>query len=748
MPTLGSPIPVGVTNDEKNALKGTSGTPSDSNRFVTNGDSRVTLSTSTPSSIDPDDAGAVGTGTQPAREDHQHAVTCAAPSQGIGGSNAEGSAGTFARSDHDHLIRETDGPTNLSVGDIPDNYSVIRSGTSLVGVNPYNPDRTVVVAKTALGADATNIADAITKANALSPAPSASAPAAIVVHPGIYSTPPFTLPAYVNLVGVGGAEAVVLDASTATAALCTASGGQRVQGLTLQGADGVGGIGVSNGGAVAGVLVIEGCRIVECTLGINCDGANRVVDVRRTHVQNGTNGLYVNGSGAFAVISHLNLVDLTTGADIGTSGGTIKGTDLHCFDDAGFTLHVRVQAAASELELMNSTFRADKVDFHPSAVIQAAIGSDVPGDAAFKIFGEFHVGRETDPHESAFGGGDSHVRNMVCFTNTNGEAGTWNDITSTLSVADASSAPLFAGVGAANCFYVGAPYAFPGIKAAITTARSGGTVVLEYWNGAAWTVISHLSSDANAPYAQYAQRVFLRVNSEQIRFGNQPSWATKTLNGVSRYWVRYRITSALTTSPAADQIKIYPPGRTEINADGVVEYFGAAEPQRLMLWHRKMTEELDGFVPQDADVAVASGLTIKALRNRWQQGNKDGTVSFLTPLAGLDTSRPIIFEAGWFKEVAGSGNVELQLDVVTVNPGSVFNGALPYTQQLSQIVAVGAQAVGALIVTQFNILVPDLESTGSLVMSLYRDATGGNLDDTYEQNAVQVFSRVFGTFWR
>jgi hypothetical protein len=75
-----------------------------------------------------------GAATTAARADHKHDVTTAAPSQGIGGGNTEGGATTLARSDHDHTIRETGGPTNLTVGIIADGQTVQRSGTALVGI--------------------------------------------------------------------------------------------------------------------------------------------------------------------------------------------------------------------------------------------------------------------------------------------------------------------------------------------------------------------------------------------------------------------------------------------------------------------------------------------------------------------------------------------------------------------------------------------------------------------------------------
>lgn len=61
------------------------------------------------------------------------ALTTAAPAQGIGGGNSSGSAASFARSDHDHTIRETGGPTNLTVGAVADGQFLKRVGTAIVG---------------------------------------------------------------------------------------------------------------------------------------------------------------------------------------------------------------------------------------------------------------------------------------------------------------------------------------------------------------------------------------------------------------------------------------------------------------------------------------------------------------------------------------------------------------------------------------------------------------------------------------
>jgi hypothetical protein len=543
--------------------------------------------------------------------------------------------------------------------------------------------------------------------------------------------------------GAAGFDSVILDASTATSALCTAPGPNTIRDVTIQDADGVGGSGVNVSGT--GGVFLENVSILSCETGVRCVGTAYEVELKHTQVSDCTDGYLINGTGARGRVNDAVASLCTNGLHIGSTGGIVTGQNYRAVDDASFTRHTYVEAASAILAIVNSNFREDKAFYHASAEIAVAHASVVPGDEAYQLIAELHVGSETRPRESCFGGGDSHTRGVSYLTNTNLEVGTWNDITSQLKDEDATSANLFAGTAIGNAFYVGGDQEFPGLKALVTTARVGGSLILEFWNGSTWVEIEHLSADADTPYGQYAQRVFLRVNSEQIRFGNRTAWATKSLNGITKYWIRFRVATALTTSPAADRIKVHT-DRTEINADGVVEYFGAAEPARPLLWHRSLMEELVGFAQPDTDIPVATAFTVRGLDARWQNGNKDGSATFVQALPGLDTSRPLIYEVGFIPEGSGAGNIELELDVVTVNPGDVM-GALAYTHQLNSIIT-GPFTLDQLSVAQFAFSVPDLEQNGTLAINLYRDAGGGNLDDTFGSDAAHVFSRLFGVFWR
>jgi len=75
------------------------------------------------------------------------ALTTAAPTIGIGAANSVGAALSFARSDHDHTIRESGGQ-DLTLGAIADGETLQRFGNTIQGTGsvagPFSFNRTVV----------------------------------------------------------------------------------------------------------------------------------------------------------------------------------------------------------------------------------------------------------------------------------------------------------------------------------------------------------------------------------------------------------------------------------------------------------------------------------------------------------------------------------------------------------------------------------------------------------------------------
>jgi hypothetical protein len=93
----------------------------------------LTLTPSAPAGVTKA-AAVVGSATVAAKSDHKHDVSTAAPSLGVGAGNTEGSATSLARSDHNHKLRESGGPTDLTLGAINDGEFLKRVGTAITSV--------------------------------------------------------------------------------------------------------------------------------------------------------------------------------------------------------------------------------------------------------------------------------------------------------------------------------------------------------------------------------------------------------------------------------------------------------------------------------------------------------------------------------------------------------------------------------------------------------------------------------------
>jgi hypothetical protein len=330
-----------------------------------------------------------------------------------------------------------------------------------------------------------------------------------------------------------------------------------------------------------------------------------------------------------------------------------------------------------------------------------------------------------------FGEGDSHTREMVVFTNTNLAVGTWVDVTTEAASPSSSTFTVFPGVTAGNTIYFGGDFEFPGLKVDTTTAivlGGSGAIEWEYWNGSAWTDLPVMATKSTADYDQYSNGTFGRVASEQIRFGQTTGWATTSLNDESKYWVRCRITTAITTSPVMQQVKLHT-NRMEINADGFIEFFGAARPTRDLVAPFKLAEDLSGSSPGNEALTLASGITITPLDNRFNNSALDGNGFLIVIPEGLSTCHPLEFTVEWIPKDSGSGDVEITFDYAILLPTDALDGTKAVTQ-LAVVTSVDSDE--DVPQTSTFSFVPETACPGDKLIYAYRrDARGSNSNDTY-----------------
>jgi hypothetical protein len=670
----------------------------------------------------------------------------------------------------------------------------------------FPPVRTLTVGPG--GAFAT-IAAAIASAAAATPAPSVTAQVVIVVGPGVYTEAPFTIPTGVVLKSSGGAQgSVTIVASTATAALVTLSPSCAFRGFTVSGADGVGGIGVLAATAGLPALVHE-VIVTDCTTnyhitsGATVEGAFLSAS-RAAPGDAGTTGFLVDAGGIFEATSVQAIGSagapftdgiLVTGAASRTKIGTCRfdnNTDGIHADDGAIAefgtgtldgnvnaLHVGSTGTGGNLRtfdisITNSTAFDIVIDAsngswfnaggtHDESLMNMATGADVAvyalsetpvtGEQSLHVVAELHVGTERFPRESAFGEGDSHVRGLAAFTSVSLDAGAFVDVTSILESPTGSTTAAFPTGAVGNALFIGGDQTFTGIKLNTTTAVAlgAGALVLEVSDGVGgWIAIDVCVCDSVSPYLSHAQDIFGRVAFEQVRFEalSGVAWAAQSINGVSKFWLRIRvITAVLGTNPVIESVKLGT-NRTEINADGIVESFGTGEKISDLIMHQQLTYDLAGASsPGNAAIVVSANITLTPVDNSFVNNALDGISAIITIPEGLDTSRPVLLHIHWIPSVNTAGDVEWETNAVEVRHGDTLDGTLPEVAgSLVHAVAGGSQDV--VQESELSFSITELEPGDQLVFSLFRDAQAGNLDDTLAGNAEIVSLDLRGTFWR
>lgn len=83
------------------------------------------------------------------------------------------------------------------------------------------------------------------------------------------------------------------------------------------------------------------------------------------------------------------------------------------------------------------------------------------------------------------------------------------------------------------------------------TRGVAGVIVWEYWNGSAWTALLNVTDTTNGFTAV--------LGAYQLSFSIPDDWAETSVNSVSAYYIRARITTVYSTNPVIDQALIIKP---------------------------------------------------------------------------------------------------------------------------------------------------------------------------------------------
>lgn len=623
----------------------------------------------------------------------------------------------------------------------------------------------------------------------------ASAGDVIIVGAGTYTEPPMDITG-ISVVGVGGPAAAIVQATTATSPLFALGPNSLLQSLTVEGANGVGGSGVYFKVTADNAQAVQ-VIVNDCTVGVLSDASSKDTICRGVDFNSGAGDANIKvSSGAHLSVFGSNTQDtLTTSRTAHVDGGflhlftghfdgdnTVDGVyvenDGICYAQ-GCHFHGQVNAfhvaatggtiyalacdvldthawdilleggTSSTLFVGGTVIEREKVSQAAGTRITGSVSTRTSGDAGTQTYGEGSFGTPDQPAEIAAGEGDSNTRNMFVLSD-DGTGTSFVNNTVAASSASGSTFSLLQGVALNQVAYFGnTTRQFTGIKTnggGTAIGLGAGAIVWEFWDGAAWTTFRIFVTDAASPYAQKASDAFaITSTADQIRFDTvtiNSSWAITTVDGISGYWVRVRVTSAITAVPVLQRIKLGT-NRTEINSDGFVEFFGAAEPLRVLPHVNLATiVDLQGASPSNVNINYSANVVLTPVENSFNNGAYDGVgVEFRLPNM-VDTSRLALLRVGFVPSTNAAGTVEFTCTLVHIPAtGAILNGTLAEVVT-SVLVPVVLNTQDMVYTARIEVDLSLFANDDKVVFALTRDARGSNPNDTFAGN-VELFDIEF-----
>jgi len=501
--------------------------------------------------------------------------------------------------------------------------------------------------------------DSITDATALKPY-------SVHIQSGVYTEDAFSVPDYVVLIGYNieikpsnnGVDFITLGIESEIKG-CKIIPPTSAKAILMAGINGRIKDSSINGVCVCGIeITATGCVIRDC-------------DVIST-----TKGICIASGGV--ITSAIAMVGCTTGVEL-SGTGTLLGSGLACIS---CTIDLRTLDTSS-VELAGSKINISKVEIADWDNIKISANSDQEGDEALVNTQEFQNGIAEKGSETVLGEGDSYVRGMLCYTET--ELNVFTDRTAAAKSASGSTLQ-FDGVVADNCIYLASTLhdnsdylKFWGTKTSTNTAviRGSGEIVFEYWNGSIWSEFNAMESDSNGKYYPHAKNYFQDTGAHQIRFNAEMYSDNWTKNnpmslGTSYYWIRIRIKTAITTSPIIEQFKLHT-SRLEVNADGFMELFGGARNIKQLYLNLALGKPFEGSM-QNQTLYVSENVGLGGTKNKFTAtGDIIGLAGFLPQ--DLDTSSPIKIQ--WSGMASVSETITWTIRWAWVKEGDPLTAAEP-----------------------------------------------------------------------
>jgi len=369
-------------------------------------------------------------------------------------------------------------------------------------------------------------------------------------------------------------------------------------------------------------------------------------------------------------VHNLSIDVATYGLDVSGVGSSIKGSNVYTENISTWAIR---QQDHGHIDVTGGYFDSTKITAEQWDELHLFFGTeDLSGREAYIFTKETIIGTPEVGYDLVVGEGSQYTRGMMVFQ-YNPSGSVYTDVSATAQ-SPSGSTFSFPANAIDNALYFGSDlYNSSGqlqhfgleVNLALQAIVGSGSIVGEYWNGTTWMQFNTMSAGiAGKHYTYKSSDIFKRTGIEQIRYGSGPclgDWAANDpmASGVNRYWVRFRLTGALTIVPVFEQTKLIP-SHSIINEDGWMEYFGKSRPISSLPWDLGLLEPATSS-PADQDVYVSDNLSMGRRENRFQDGvvDQQGLVGYL-PI-DLDTSCPISMKFSFITDDNTAGNVMWRL---------------------------------------------------------------------------------------
>ena len=473
------------------------------------------------------------------------------------------------------------------------------------------------------------------------------------------------------------------------------------------------------------------------------------------------NGLYVNNNGSL----ELNLFTAyynNTGLVLGSTGTSsiIRASTLQISDS--LSLDFDIQATDGIIQLFTCEIDEELINNPNNVKLNAKIFSDKNNKRYQTMTGDLRIGSVINPSSTAFGEGKYNTYVYNVFSNNNLEEGTWIDNTTS---AKSLLAPfdLFQGVTAGNCFYVGFINNIPGVKISITEATSNvhtkDDIIWEYWNGSDWVSVLCMQIEIAVPNYYIIDSFISFVKKQDIyfRIKKTTDMPLKTINNISRRWIRCRIVNDISSIPKAEYIKIHT-NSTEIYNDGMIFFYGDARNVGT-LYLTSASISASSSTSADQILYLTDTFNIIRKNNKYLY-NTDSIYGFITFLPStIDTSFPLKIRFSFIIDNSSAGDIQWIVNwTYTIAGSSIYNdvnnapSSLNNMNRVTKVSSISENSSNKDIREYIDIDIdrinPNDPNNDNLLWVFIERNSVNNSSDTYPGSAslVQIFAQYVN--WR